>query len=192
MNITRTSVVVTALLCAAGGCGDTEITFTSDLDTIASTERPMPRLKLPKNRLPRKDEDAILELLDDMRGVDADYLARRKGEETLRKLMEKQPKEISAYVVQLLDDPQWDVRAGALRLLIEYGKYCPEAVGALVQIAGDQTMSAVVRKDAVGALHAWTGEDFGYRAWGDSAEVKAAAGKWKKWYDDTGGNIAGE
>ncbi len=154
------------------------------------SESSAPRLKVPRARLDRETQDAVMALLDEMRG--RDYVARVKAEEELeRRIRGEAPGglDVVPYLVQLLDEPQWDVRAATFRLLMKYGFACPEAVAALVQALGDMNMNAAVRDGAARALASWTGQGFGYDAWGPRVKIRAAAKRWDQWLEETGGVI---
>ena len=174
--------LVAAVVLALAGCPLGE----EPLDVGA--RKPKTPLRMPRERLDRGNEEVVLALLDQMRGGDnADYLGRVKAEEELDRHMREHGPGAVPYLVQLLDDPQWDVRAATLRLLMRYGRSRPEAVGVLVDVIGDMKMNPAVRDDAARALRSWTRKDFGYRAWSDSSRVKAAAARWREWLEETGG-----
>lgn len=148
------------------------------------------RLRRPRKRLDRETQDAVMTLLDEMRG--RDYVARVKAEEEIeRRIRGEAPGglDVVPYLVQLLDEPQWDVRAATFRLLMKYGFRCPEAVAALVQALGDMNMNVAVRDGAARSLARWTGESFGYDAWGPVVRIKASAKRWNQWLEETGGVI---
>ena len=143
------------------------------------------------DRLDRETEGAIVTLLDNLCG--REYLVRIRAEDDLRRRLEKAPTDerakISGYVVRLLDEPQVDVRASALRLLMRHGRDCPEAVAALVQVLGDEHVASPVRDGAARALARWTGKDLGYRAYDPVLRVRAAAARWREWIEETGGRL---
>ena len=157
------------------------------------------RLKVPRERLDRETEDVVMALLEDMRGKD--YLTRVKAEEELERRIKKEielsikvgvtprPRVVS-YLLQLLDEPQWDVRAATFRILMKYGFGCPEAVAALVQALGDMNMNGAVRDGAARSLVRWTGKSFGYNAWAAPVEIRSAAKRWDRWLEETGGVIS--
>ena len=156
------------------------------------------RLKTPRERLDRETEEAVMALLEDMRGKD--YLTRVKAEEELERRIKKEielcikvgvtPRpRVVVYLLQLLDEPQWDVRAATFRILMKYGFGCPEAVAALVQALGDMNMNAAVRDGAARSLARWTGKSFGYNAWVSPEEIRSAAKRWDRWLEETGGVI---
>lgn len=156
------------------------------------------RLKPPGERLDRDTEEAVMALLEDMRGKD--YLTRVKAEEELERRIKKEIKlsiragvsprpMVVPYLLQLLDEPKWDVRAATFRILMKYGFGCPEAVAALVQALGDMNMNARVRDGAARSLALWTGKTFGYNAWASPLEIRSAAKRWDGWLEETGGVI---
>jgi len=156
------------------------------------------RLRPPRERLGRETEEAVMALLEDMRGKD--YLTRVKAEEELERRIRKEielsirfgvsPQPVVVpYLLQLLDEPKWDVRAATFRILMKYGFGCPEAVAALVQALGDMNMNARVRDGAARSLALWTGKTFGYNAWASALEVRSAAKRWDRWLEETGGVI---
>jgi len=156
--------------------------------------RARPPLELPKVRLERKAEEELLGLLEKLRSsaVETDYLGRVKAEEDLKRLLAEAERSgleslYMPYVLQLLNEPIWDVRAATLRLVMRYGRTTPAAVAALVQVVGDMSMNAAVRDAAARTLEAWTRLGIGYNAWAEPEEVKAAAERWKDWLDRTGG-----
>ncbi len=156
------------------------------------------RLIPPRERLDRETEEAVMALLEDMRGKD--YLTRVKAEEELERRIRKEielsirvgvtPRPVVVpYLLQLLDEPKWDVRAATFRILMKWGFGCPEAVAALVQALGDMNMNAHVRDGAARSLARWTGKSFGYNSWASPLEIKSAAKRWDRWLEETGGVI---
>jgi hypothetical protein len=180
---TATIVFCSAISVFAAGC--TRDFFNDDEE---APKRVAP-IRLPAKRISRRDEERLLKVLDDVRGVDAEFLARAKAEDTLQRLLADDPTGSIDYVVQLLDDPQWGVRAIALRMLMAYGRGCPAAVSALVQVIGDNAMNAAVRADAEGVLRKWTGNDYDYHAWETPERRRVAVRAWKQWLDETHGVI---
>ncbi|MHC4200378.1 MAG: HEAT repeat domain-containing protein [Planctomycetota bacterium] len=163
-----------------------------------STGEPGGRLIPPHERLDRETEEAVMALLEDLRGKD--YLTRVKAEEELERRIRKEidlsirvgvtPRPmVLPYLLQLLDEPKWDVRAATFRILMKYGFGCPEAVAALVQALGDMNMNARVRDGAARSLALWTGKTFGYNAWASPVEIRSAAKRWDRWLEETGGVI---
>lgn len=149
---------------------------------------------LPRaERLDRETEQEIARLLEGLRAKDYDYLARVKAEENLKELLAdagfvKRAKMVR-YILPLLNEPQWGVRAIALKILMEHGRDCPEAVAELVQVLGDTNVNAPMRDAVARTLARWTNSDFGYDAFEPKPRVKAAAREWRKWLDETGGRI---
>ncbi len=156
------------------------------------------QLKAPRERLDRETEEAVMALLEDMRSKD--YLTRVKAGEELERRIKKEielsmkigvtPRPmVVPYLLQLLDEPKWDVRAATFRILMKYGFGCTEAVAALVQALGDMNMNAAVRDGAARSLALWTGKSFGYNAWASTVEIRSAAKRWDRWLEETGGVI---
>ncbi|MHC5053497.1 MAG: hypothetical protein ACYTKD_02135 [Planctomycetota bacterium] len=147
---------------------------------------------LPRaERLDRETEQEVARLLEDLRGKD--YLARVKAEESLKKLMAEtesyERARMVRYVVPVLNEPQWGVRAIGLKILMEHGRDCPEAVAELVQVLGDINVNAPMRDAVARTLARWTGSDRGYDAFEIEPRVKLAAREWRKWLEETGGLI---
>jgi len=147
---------------------------------------------LPREqRLDPKTETEVARLLEDLRGTD--YLARVKAEDELKKLMAAADPDVRAkmarYVIPVLSEPQWGVRAIGLKLLMAHGGNCPEAVAELVQVLGDMNINAPMRDAVARTLARWTGDSLGYNAFDVEPRVKAAAARWKKWLEETGGRI---
>jgi len=190
--VTRDITCLMCRLAAASALIVVLASCTTDVDAMGEEEEPKKRtvpLKLPKKRLPRKEEDKLLDIIDELRDADSEYLERIKAEEIIAAAIAKGQIGALDYVVQLLDDPKWDVRAAALRIIVKHGRSSPAAVSVLVQVIGDPAMNAAVRDDAVRALRGWTGKYFGYNAWSDPRAAKAAVAKWKAWLEETGGVI---
>ncbi len=158
-------------------------------DTSSSLPpRDRPQLRAPKRSpLEKEKEAAVMDWMDDLRGDD--YLKRVKAEEELDKLMKEDPAGVAPYLVQLLDEPQLDIRVAVIRLFVKYGRGSPDAVEMLIEVINDPGMSVAMRADASRTLRGWTGEDFGYRAWTDPEGVGEAGGKWRVWFGRTGGYI---
>ena len=182
----RLMPLVLAAVCV--GCPRDGDLFGEDL-TMDDDVQEMSRLPLPTHRLPRDREDELLDLIDEYRGPKSDFLARTRAYETIGGMLVKDEAGVIPYVVELLSEPSWEIRAGALRMVIKHGKQSPEAVAALVQVVGDMKMNSAVRNDAALALRNWSGEYFGYNAWDDEEEIQKAAARWKSWLDITGGVI---
>jgi hypothetical protein len=180
----RGSRVAGALLAAllVSGCVDRE------------AERRLPPREKPPLRLPRKrllakeDEDAVMDLMDGLRGDD--YLKRVKAKEDIEKLVALNPVETAPYLVQMLDEPQLDTRMEVIRIYMKHCRQSPDAVEMLIEVINDAAMSAALRADVSAKLLEWTGKDFGYRAWTAPDGVQEAGGKWKEWFRETGGYIA--
>ncbi|MHC4250145.1 MAG: hypothetical protein ACYS9X_13535 [Planctomycetota bacterium] len=151
---------------------------------------------LPRaERLDRETEQEVARLLKDL--CKRDYLARVKAEESLKKLMAEAPSYERArmvrYVIPVLSEPQWGVRAIGLKILMEHGRDCPAAVAELVQVLGDMNVNAPMRDAVARTLERWTGSDRGYDAFEIEPGVRAAAAaRWKEWLDETGGLIPSE
>jgi hypothetical protein len=170
---------VCALACALAGCPK------------EAGEDGLPPLALPASRLEREREKQLLELLDDIRGDE--YLARVRAEEKIEEMVETsslgEVASVAGYMVQLTTDRRLDVRTSAVRLLAMFGRDCPAAVRALVDSLGDSGLSAALRDDACRSLRHWTGNAFGYRAWGSEEEREEALARWQEWLDSTGGYV---
>jgi hypothetical protein len=142
-------------------------------------------------RLDPETEQEVARFLKDLRG--SDYLARVKAEDDLKKLLADADRYERArmvrYVIPVLNEPQWGVRAIALKIMMLHGRDCPEAVGELVQVLGDVNVNAPMRDAAARTLARWTGTDRGYDAFELKPRVKVAAARWRKWLDETGGHI---
>ncbi len=145
-------------------------------------------------RLDPETEKEVARLLADLRGKD--YLARVKAEDSLKELLAgTRPFErarMVRYIVPVLDEPQWGVRAIALKILMQHGRDCPEAVAELVQVLGDMNVNAPMRDAVARTLTQWTGSNRGYDAFEAKPRVKLAAARWRKWLSETGGNIPRE
>ncbi len=150
--------------------------------------RHRPPLRAPREgSLEKEKEAAVMDWMDDLRGDD--YLKRVKAEEELDKLMKEDPVEVAPYLVQLLDEPQLDIRVAVIRLFMKYGRGSTDAVEMLIEVVNDAGMSVALCADASRTLREWTGKDFGYRAWTDPEGVEEAGRKWRVWYGRTGGYI---
>jgi len=152
-------------------------------------------VNLPRaERLDPETETEVARLLEDLRG--RDYLARVKAEDGLKKLLSAAEPDVRArmirYVIPILNEPQWGVRTIGLKLLMGHGRDCPEAVAELVQVLGDMNISAPMRDAVARTLARWTRDGLGYNAFDDGPSVKAAAARWRKWLEKTGGRIPGE
>ena len=81
--------------------------------------RERPPLRPPKKRLlEREAEAAVMDLMDDLRCDE--YLKRIKAEEELDELMEENPVAVAPYLVQLLDEPQLDIRVAVIRMFVKH------------------------------------------------------------------------
>jgi len=150
---------------------------------------------LPREqRLHPETEAEVARLLEDLRG--RDYLARVKAEESLKKLLSAAEPDVRVrmvrYIIPVLSEPQWGVRAIGLKLLMAHGRDCPEAVAELVQVLGDMNVSAPMRDAVARTLARWTGDGLGYNAFDPEPRAKAAAARWRKWLEETGGRISVE
>ncbi len=149
-------------------------------------------INLPRaQRLDRETEQEIARLMVDLRG--RDYLARVKAEESLKKLLAEAEYHVRVkmvrYIIPILNEPQWGVRAIGLKILMKYGRGCPEAVAELVQILGDMNVNAPMRDAVARTLARWTGSNLGYNAFDAEPRVMFAAASWRKWLQETGGII---
>lgn len=188
--MTWSALILAALVLS--GCPTREA-----VESPEPAKKSKPSLKLPKVRLEREAEQELLAILDKLRAPaqDADYLSRVKAEEDLGRLLEQAERSgleslYVPYMLQLLDEPSWDTRAIILKLIMRYGRTTPAAVAALVQLIGDMSVNAPLRQRAAEVLEMWTRLGIGYNAWAEPEEVKSAAGKWKEWFDRTGGVIS--
>jgi len=179
--LTRLSVIAPIIIAAAALAG------------CPKQQGPAPLgVDLPREqRLHPETETEVVRLLEDLRGTD--YLARVKAEDGLKKLLSVAGPDDRArmvrYVIPILSEPQWGVRAIGLKLLMGYGRDCPEAVAELVQVLGDMNVSAPMRDAVARTLARWTGDGLGYNAFDPEPRVKAAAARWRKWLEETGGRI---
>lgn len=142
-------------------------------------------------RLDRETEREVARLMHDLLG--RDYLARVRAEENLKKLLANaephvRPKMVR-YIIPVLSEPQWGVRAIGIKILMKYGRACPEAVAELVQILGDMNVNAPMRDAVARTLARWTGDGHGYNAFDTEPRVRLAAALWRKWLHETGGVI---
>ncbi len=166
--------------------------------TLAGCPGPLGPTQVGRNipraeRLGREAEKEIARLMKDLCG--RDYLARVKAEENLKKLLAEARSHIKPrmvrYIIPVLNEPQWGVRTIGLKILMEHGRVCPEAVAELVQILGDMNVSAPMRDAVARTLAQWTGDGHGYNAFDTEPRAEEAAARWRKWLEETGGRIPG-
>lgn len=129
------------------------------------------------DRLDRGEEEVVLSLISSLKT--GDHYARTRAEQELAARGSK----VVPYVALLLDEPDWDVKAVSLRLIVKHGSGSPSAVKTLVKVLGDASVPDAVRQDAARALAGWTGQEIPYDAWGPPGGVESAAAAWRAWYE---------
>lgn len=138
--------------------------------------------------LSQQTELEVLKLVKTMRS--SNFITRAKSSNLLRaRIVSRLPggPAVVPYIVPLLDSPQWDVRAEAIKLLIKYGRFSPSAIASLIDIMGDKGITAHLRDRIAETLRSWTENDFGYNAMNSDDSQERALAAWKKWLEDTGG-----